>query len=219
MATAIQDVIAATKSATGPLAASSAADIQDRFLTLLVTQLKNQDPLSPMDNAQITTQLSQISTVSGIDKLNDTVSTLAAALATSQTMSSASMIGRQVVAPGHTLVLADKKSAGAIELAQAADQVTVSIMGPAGDVVRRLELGPSSAGLQAFTWDGTAQDGRAAKDGTYTFKAEAVHAGKPVSAATHMVGTVTGVGVSGKDPAVVVNGSTEVRFADVRRVQ
>jgi hypothetical protein len=81
MATAIQDVIAATKNTTSPLAAASANDIQDRFLTLLVTQLKNQDPLSPMDNAQITTQLSQISTVSGIDKLNATMSSLASALA------------------------------------------------------------------------------------------------------------------------------------------
>ena len=86
MATAIQDVIAATKSSTSPLAAASATDIQDRFLTLLVTQLKNQDPLSPMDNAQITTQLSQISTVSGIDKLNATMASLASALATSQSM-------------------------------------------------------------------------------------------------------------------------------------
>jgi flagellar basal-body rod modification protein FlgD len=219
MTTAIQDVIAATKSSTGPLAASSAADIQDRFLTLLVTQLKNQDPLSPMDNAQITTQLSQISTVSGIDKLNETMSGLAAALATSQSMASASLIGRQVVAPGHTLALAEKKSAGVVELAEKADQVTVSILGPAGDVVRRLELGPTEPGLKAFTWDGTAQDGRPAKDGKYTFKAEAVLAGKPVSAATHVVGTVTGIGVSGKDPAVVVDGTTEVRFADVRRVQ
>jgi len=219
MSTAIQDVINNTKSATGPLAATSSADIQDRFLTLLVTQLKNQDPLSPMDNAQITTQLSQISTVSGIDKLNQTMASLATALATSQSMASAALIGRQVVTPGHTLTLADKKSAGAIELAEKADQVTVSIIGPAGDVVRRLELGPSEPGLQAFTWDGTAQDGRPAKDGAYTFKAEAVRAGKPVSAATHLVGTVTGIGVSGKDPAVIVNGTTEVRFADVRRVQ
>ncbi len=219
MATAIQDVIAATKSSTGPLAATSSADIQDRFLTLLVTQLKNQDPLSPMDNAQITTQLSQISTVSGIDKLNATMSSLAAALATSQSMASTSMIGRQVVAPGSTLALADKRAAGALELAEAADQVTVTIAGPAGDVVRRLELGPTASGLKAFTWDGTAQSGSAAKDGAYTFKVEAVRAGKAVGATPHIVGAVTGIGVSGKDPSVIVNGSTEVRFADVKRVQ
>lgn len=219
MATAIQDVINATKSSTNPLGASRATDIQDRFLTLLVTQLKNQDPLSPMDNAQITTQLSQISTVSGIDKLNDTVSSLAAALATTSTMSGAAMIGRQVVTPGSTLTLADKKSAGAVELTEGADQVTVTIVGPAGDVVRRLELGPSAAGLQAFTWDGTAQDGRQAKDGTYTFMVDAMRAGKTVSAATHIVGSVTGIGVSDKEPSLIVNGSTEVRLADIRRVQ
>jgi flagellar basal-body rod modification protein FlgD len=217
--TAIQDVIASTQRSAGPLSTTSAADIQDRFLTLLVTQLRNQDPLSPMDNSQITTQLSQISTVSGIDKLNDTMAGLSAALATSQSMSSASMIGRQVVAPGSTLTLADKRAAGALELAEPADKVTVSILGPAGDVVRRLELGPSQAGLQAFTWDGTAQDSRPAKDGAYTFKVEAQRAGKAVGAATHIVGTVTGIGVSGKDPSVIVNGGTEVRFADVKRVQ
>lgn len=216
---AIQDVIAATKSSTNPFGATSAEDIQDRFLTLLVTQLKNQDPLSPMDNAQITTQLSQISTVSGIDKLNDSVSTLAAALATTQTLSSAAMIGREVVVPGSTLRLADKKSAGAIELAEPAEQVKVNILGPAGDVVRTLELGPGEAGLQAFSWDGTTQDGRAAKDGTYTFEVEAARAGKSVEATPHIVGTVTGVGASGKDPSLIVDKATEVRFADVKRVQ
>lgn len=220
MTTAIQDVIAATqRSGSSQLGATSASAIQDRFLTLLVTQLKNQDPLSPMDNAQITTQLSQISTVSGINKLNETMSSLATALAASQAMASASLIGRQIVTPGHTLTLADGKAAGVIELAEHADRVTVTIVGPAGDVVRRLELGPSEPGLKAFTWDGMAQDGRAAKDGQYTFRAEAMFAGKPVSAATHIVGTVTGIGVSGKDPAVIVDGATEVRFADVRRVQ
>src|SRR5688572_18744464 len=169
--TAIQDVIANTTTparGTGPLGAKSAADIQDRFLTLLVTQLKNQDPLSPMDNAQITSQLSQISTVSGIDKLNETVSGLATALAASQTMTSVSMIGRQVLSPGSSLTLADKRAAAALELAGPADRVSVSVLGPAGDVVRRLELGPSGAGLRSFTWDGATDDGRQAKDGAYT---------------------------------------------------
>jgi len=219
MATAIQDVINASRGSTGPLAATSATQIQDRFLTLLVTQLKNQDPLSPMDNAQITTQLSQISTVSGIDKLNDTVSSLAAALAASQTMSSATMLGRQVIAPGAKLTLADKRAAGAVELAEAADRVTLSIVGPAGNTVRRLELGPSGAGLQAFVWDGTAEDGAAAKDGAYTYRIEAVRDGKAVAAAPYTVGTVTGIGVSAKEPTLIVDGLSEVPLANVKRVQ
>jgi flagellar basal-body rod modification protein FlgD len=219
MATAIQDVIAASRSSASPLAAASATQIQDRFLTLLVTQLKNQDPLSPMDNSQITTQLSQISTVSGIDKLNDTVSGLATALAASQTMASVSMIGRQIVSPGATLALADKRAAGAFELAGAADRVTVSVIGPAGDTVRKLELGAGTAGLKTFTWDGSAQDGRPAKDGTYTFKVEALQNGKAVGATSYTLGTVTGVGMSGKDASVIVDGAAEVRFADIKRVQ
>ena len=219
MATAIQDVIAATRSSNSPLAATSASQIQDRFLTLLVTQLKNQDPLSPMDNSQITTQLSQISTVSGIDKLNDTVAGLATALAASQTMASVGMIGREVVSPGANLTLADKRATGALELAGSADRVTVSILGPAGDIVRRLELGPSAAGLRTFTWDGKADNGATAKDGGYTFKVDAAQSGKSVAATSYALGTVTGIGVSGKDPSVIVDGVAEVRFADIKRVQ
>jgi flagellar basal-body rod modification protein FlgD len=220
MTTAIQDLISTTRASGTPLAAASATDIQDRFLTLLVTQLKNQDPLSPMDNAQITTQLSQISTVSGIDKLNASVASLAAAMAASQSMSSAAMIGRQVLAPGSTLTLNGGRAAGAFELAEPADQVRIAILGPAGDVVRRLELGAAGTGLKSFTWDGTAQSGAAAKDGAYSFTVEAVRAGKPVTAASYVTGTVSAIGMAGgKDASLVLDGTTEVRFADVRRVQ
>jgi flagellar basal-body rod modification protein FlgD len=219
MTTSILDALSATRSATGPLAATSATQIQDRFLTLLVTQLKNQDPLRPLDNSQITTQLSQISTVSGIDKLNDTVAGLAGALAASQLMASTSMIGRQVLAPGATLTLAEGRSAGAIELSEPAERVSVSVIGPAGNVVRRLELGAASAGLQAFAWDGAGDDGRVLKDGQYGFRVEATREGKAVHATGYSAGTVTGVAVSGKDPAVIVNGGAEVRFADIKRIQ
>ena len=219
MATAISDALAASRSQTGPLAATSANQIQDRFLTLLVTQLKNQDPLRPMDNAQITTQLSQISTVSGIDKLNETMSGLATAMAANQTMASAAMIGRKVLAPGTTLTVAEGRASGAIELSEPADRVTLSVLGPAGNVVRRLEFGTSPAGLQAFNWDGTADDGKTVKDGNYAYRIEAVANGKPVSATAYQLGTVTGIAVAGKEPTVIVNGLSEVRLADVKRIQ
>src|SRR5262245_38965834 len=219
MATAISDALAASRTQTGPLAATSASQIQDRFLTLLVTQLKNQDPLRPMDNAQITTQLSQISTVSGIDKLNDTISGLATAMAANQTMASAAMIGRKVLAPGATLTVAEGRAAGAIEFSEPAERVTLSILGSAGNLVRRLELGAAPAGLQAFAWDGKGDDGKTVKDGNYTYRIEASAGGKPVGATGYQVGTVTGIAVAGKEPTVIVNGLTEVRFADVKRIQ
>ena len=219
MATAIQDALAASRTQSGPLAATNATQIQDRFLTLLVTQLKNQDPLRPMDNAQITTQLSQISTVSGIDKLNATMAGLATAMAANQTMASAAMIGRKVLAPGSTLNLAEGRATGAIEFSAPAERVTLTVLGSAGNVVRRLELGSAEAGLQAFAWDGKGDDGKTVKDGNYTYRIEATSAGKSVNATGYQVGTVTGIAVSGKEPTVIVNGLTEVRMTDVKRIQ
>ena len=219
MATAIQDALSASRTQSGPLAATNATQIQDRFLTLLVTQLKNQDPLRPMDNAQITTQLSQISTVSGIDKLNQTMSGLATAMAANQTMASAAMIGRKVLAPGTTLTVAEGRATGAIEFAAPAERVTLTVVGAAGNVVRRLELGAAEAGLQAFAWDGKGDDGKTVKDGSYTYRIEAAGAGKSVNATGYQVGTVTGIAVSGNEPTVIVNGLTEVRMADVKRIQ
>ena len=81
---------------------ASSADGEQRFLRLLVTQLGNQDPLNPLDNAQLTSQLAQMSTVSGIEKLNAAFSSLVSQSAASQVLQSASLIGRSVLAPGQT---------------------------------------------------------------------------------------------------------------------
>src|SRR3989338_717076 len=80
--------------------ASSAADTQDRFLKLLVTQMKNQDPLNPMDSAQVTSQMAQLSTVTGIDKLNATLQALSDSMIGNQSLQAASMIGHAVLVPG-----------------------------------------------------------------------------------------------------------------------
>jgi flagellar basal-body rod modification protein FlgD len=157
--------------------------------------------------------------VSGIDKLNQAMSGLATAMAANQTMASASMIGRKVLAPGTTLTVAEGRASGAIELAEPADRVTLSVLGPAGNVVRRLDFGASPAGMQSFTWDGTGDDGKTVKDGNYGYRIEATANGKPVGATAYQVSTVTGIAVAGKEPTVIVNGLTEVRFADVKRIE
>ncbi len=88
---------------TVPTAANSGADIQDRFLKLLVTQMKNQDPLNPMDNAQVTSQLAQINTVNGIQQLNATMQGLATSFMSAQSMQSTSLIGHTVLTDGSKL--------------------------------------------------------------------------------------------------------------------
>ncbi|MGU3412181.1 flagellar hook assembly protein FlgD [Enterobacteriaceae bacterium C23F] len=158
----------------GSLTSSSANDLQSSFLTLLVAQLKNQDPTNPMDNAQLTSQLAQISTVSGIEKLNTTLGSISGQIDNSQSLQASNLIGHGVMIPG-SVVLAGSDTDGkasttpfGVELTQAADKATATITDSSGKVIRTLDLGSQTAGVHTFTWDGTAADGTTVPDGAYS---------------------------------------------------
>ena len=140
------------------IAASDAASA-DRFLKLLVAQMQNQDPLSPMDNAQVTSQMAQINTVSGIEKLNTTVQGLSNQFVQMQALQGASLVGHDVVVPGNLLAITDGYGQGGFELAGPADSVKVEILAAGGKVVDTINLGAQSSGLHGFAWpSGTADD-------------------------------------------------------------
>jgi len=161
---------AGTTAATGnsSLTGSKAEDLQGSFLTLLVAQLKNQDPTNPMQNNELTTQLAQISTVSGIEKLNTTLGSISGQLDNNASLQASTLIGHGVMIPG-TTVLAGKETTTpfGVELQQAADKVTATITDKAGVVVRTIDIGALKAGVHSFNWDGTLTDGTAAPDGSY----------------------------------------------------
>ena len=146
----------------------TAADMQDQFLTLLVAQLQNQVPTSPMDNAQLTSQMAQISTVSGIEKLNSTVESVTKQFASMQMQQGISMIGHTVLSDGNQLGLSAKtdedgtkhlSGTAAFDLDGSASNVTVTITTASGEVVETLELGSATAGRNYFTWDGSKYTG------------------------------------------------------------
>jgi flagellar basal-body rod modification protein FlgD len=124
---------------------------QDRFLKLLVAQLNNQDPLNPMDNAQI-------NTVSGIQQLNDTLKSMADQYSAMQSMQGTSLIGREALVEGSTLTFDGETAKGAIALDKAATSVTVDIMGTNGAVLDSVNLGALGAGQHAFDWDASGVD-------------------------------------------------------------
>src|SRR5574344_3101394 len=105
MFTPISNTAANASAANGQngFGATNAADMQNQFLTLLVAQLKNQDPTAPMDNAQMTSQMAQISTVTGIEKLNDTVNGVTSQFSTMQMLQGSNVIGRTVLTEGNQL--------------------------------------------------------------------------------------------------------------------
>ncbi|MFZ2386601.1 MAG: flagellar hook capping FlgD N-terminal domain-containing protein, partial [Polaromonas sp.] len=133
--------------------AGTSADSEQRFLKLLVTQLNNQDPLNPLDNAQLTSQLAQMSTVSGIEKLNTAFQSLLAQSGSSQVLQSASLIGRTVLVPGNELALAQGTGGStnvpfAVEMPAGADSVKVTVTNAAGDTVRSYDLGALPQGVK-----------------------------------------------------------------------
>ena len=171
----------------------TAADTQDRFLKLLVTQMKNQDPLNPMDNAQVTSQMAQLSTVTGIDKLNVTLQALSDSMVPNQTLQAATMIGHGVLVPGAGMDLSGGNGYGGIDLTQSVDKVDIAIYDQAGVLVRSMQLGAQQAGLVNWQWDGRNDAGAGMADGSYTFAVNATQAGNAVDAATLQFGMVNSV--------------------------
>ncbi len=192
---------------------SAAQDTQDQFLKLLVTQMKNQDPLNPMDNAQVTSQMAQLSTVTGIEKLNTTLQTMSTALGAAQSLQAAGMIGRSVLAPGSSLALSSSGTAsGGFALDQPVDSVVVTIKNSAGAVVHTATMGAQQAGNVLFQWDGATDSGGTAAPGTYTFEVSATQGGQKVSAQPLSLGSVYAVtlGSQGTTLDTDVLGSVDV---------
>lgn len=188
----VNDPFAAINAATNRSKSSSAPeDPQDRFLKLLVTQLKNQDPLNPLDNAQVTSQLAQMSTVSGIERLNTSLSSLIESVGNSQSMQAAEMIGKSVLVPGSQMILAKGAAFAGVSLAAAADQVTLSILDASGTVIQSQKLGAREPGVFNIAWDGMTDAGVAAPDGTYTFSVKATRGNDTVTAEALQIGTVS----------------------------
>ena len=203
---------------TATTATSTTADMENRFLTLLMTQIKNQDPLNPMDNAAVTTQLAQLNTVNGIEKLNSTLSQLLAGYNEAQGMQAAGIIGKNVMVAGNTLPLASGKAFGGASLDSAADKVTLTIKDAAGKVVQTEELGAKDAGILYFSWDGKDSAGTQLQDGNYTFSVNATAAGKTVTSTAMKIGTVSAVTRS-KDGFILDLGTLgDVAFKDIQQI-
>jgi flagellar basal-body rod modification protein FlgD len=197
---------------------ASAADQGDRFLKLLVAQMRNQDPLNPLDNAQVTTQMAQISTVTGIEKLDGSIGGLRQSLLAAQSLQSAGVIGRQVLAAGATMTLGASGGSAALDLPAAAGRVQVSIATPAGAVVRRLELGALPAGISTFQWDGMTDAGGRAAPGSYVFQVTASNSNRTLAATPLAAGRVSGVSLDNGAVQLNLDGGGDLNVADVRRI-
>ncbi len=200
----------ATKSAT--------QEAQDKFMTLLVTQMKNQDPLNPLDNAQITSQLAQLSTVTGIDKLNETMTAMSGSFRSSQNLQAASMIGHGVVVPGNNVELKDGKSVLGFDLPQNADKIQVKIRDQGGALVKTLDFTNMTSGFNSVSWDGKNEAGTVAANGNYSFEVTANSGEKKLDVAPLSFGLVSSVSFGSQGTMLSILNTGEVAMSEVRQI-
>ena len=208
------DAVNGTKAKT----TSTTAEAQDRFLKLLTTQLKNQDPLNPMDNAQMTSQLAQISTVDGIERLNATLQKMMTSTVDSEAMQATAMVGHQVMVPGSGLTLTDSGAVGGLTLPSAADQVIVTVKGQNGLTIRTLNMGDLDPGTHNFTWDGKNDAGTQAVNGDYNVSIEAKRGSEKLDAAALQLAGVVSINRSTQGVSLDLGALGLVKLGDIKQI-
>ena len=206
----LDSVNAANPSLVDPsLPKKSSAVNQQEFLTLFVAQLQNQDPLSPLQPDQLTAQLAQFSSLEQLTGINSRLDTLTGATTQATTASLLGLIGKEVRHDGSDIAVKEGQAGAATyTLTDAADQVTATVKGADGSVVRTIELGAQIAGEQTFQFDGRDAAGGVVPDGTYHVEISARAKGASEATAVSLVtwGVVDGVDLAGDPPALLVNG-------------
>ena len=202
--------------------AGSAAGVKatkDDFLKLLVTQMKYQDPMNPMDSAQMTSQIAQLNTVEGINQLNATVTSLQASLMASQSMQSASLIGKTILADGNSISLLNGSANLSMRLEGPAESVVVDVMNASGRIIKTTDLGANAAGIKSFTWDGSTNEGSTAPNGQYTFQVNAKKLNQAVAVTPLTQATVSGVELTSAGPQLSLNNGTNIAMSTIRGVR
>ena len=218
----ILDGTSATASANAPGQSGTdqrkLGDDLNKFLTLLVTQLQNQDPLQPLDANQFTSQLVQFASVEQQIHQNANLEKLVAAQKSAEFASNIGYLGTTVEADGSALPLQDGEAHALYSLAGTADQATLTIKDQAGRTVYTAPVDPTS-GRHQVSWDGRGSDGAALPDGTYTFQISARRRnGETVEATRGFTGRVTGVSTADDGSARLDLGGLSLALGDLRAV-
>ena len=216
--TSLQKQTSKTDSSTG--SAGSALG-KDAFLQLLVTQMKNQNPLDPQENGEFVAQLAQFSSLESMQSLNDSVTSIAAGLQSSQALQASSLVGRNVIVEtSKALVDTSKEMKGTVNLTSSSTATSVGIYDKDDKLVRTIDLGTQKAGKIDFTWNGLNDDGEAVAAGTYSFKATASIDGKATTMTTNLPASVTSVtmGTNGSEMTLNLAGLGSVALSKIQSI-
>ncbi len=214
----ISNPLAGTSAAAATTDAAAIAEDFDAFLQLLTTQLKNQNPLEPMDTNEFTNQLVQFSSVEQTLKTNENLEKLIALSAGNATSAIVSYIGKEVTASGASAYMKDSSANWEYNLAGAAPDTTITIRNAAGTIVHSETLSLDS-GKGNYSWDGRTLGGGTAPDGVYSITIDARSAnGNNVKADTSLKGIVEAIDLSGSEPVATIAG-VRVNLSNISEIR
>ena len=194
---------------------------QDEFLTLMLAQMKHQDPMNPMENGDFIAQLAQFRTVTGVDNLNNSFASFSQTMQSSQALSASTLVGREVMIPGNVATLpADGSLNGSVELPVSSGDVTLNIFGVAGNMVAEIPMGQQSAGLVGFSWNGLMADGTQLPPGNYRVAANALIDGERQAVGTYVTAKVESVSLNpGREPVLNLANVGPMPFSKVTEIR
>jgi flagellar basal-body rod modification protein FlgD len=192
------------------------------FLTLMLAQLQNQDPTSPVDSNEFLSQLASLSEVQGINQLNNSFTSLSNSMVSSQALQASSLLGHQALVASSTATLskAGGTVTGAVSVPQTSSSVVLNITNSAGVLVDSINLGAQSAGLADFTWNGQTSSGSTAPAGTYNLNAQVSGVSGGTAISTLVSGTVDSVTMGSGTTGLTLNvaGLGSVPFSSVQQI-
>jgi len=192
---------------------------KDDFLSLLITQLQNQDPLNPTDSVEFTAQLAQFSSLEQLANVNENLKQLQNFQASINNSQAVALIGKEITAKGNSIHLSDGQPVDcSFNLETDAAVVVVTIYDHTGEYIKTIESQNLAAGEHTLPWDGTDKDGNQVLGGDYTFEILAADVnGKPLYVTPFFNGTVNKVTYE-NNIAHVVSGNQKIAMGDILQV-
>jgi flagellar basal-body rod modification protein FlgD len=205
---------------TAEVAARGPKDLgKSQFLELMITQLKNQDPLDPAKNEDFIAQLAQFSTLEGIENLNTSVDSMASAMRATVTMEAAALVGRSVLVPTDRAYMQGETLVGSVNVTESTSNLIVEISTPSGERVRQIQVGAAGVGNSRFLWDGIDDAGETQPPGVYKIRAYAQQGESSSEFTVDLPEVVASVSLEASGIQLNLAGGSTVPVTEVKEIQ
>lgn len=199
--------------------ASNPLDLQNNFLSLLIAQIKNQDPTDPIKNTELTSQLAQINTATGIERLNNTVGNFSDKINQNQNIQISSLIGHRVMIPSSQVVHTENiNTEFGIELISYATSVEIKILDGKGKVIHTKTMKDAKPGVYSFIWDGLDSEKKAVPTGKYNVSVIAKNKDKDIPVQILCEALVNSIITSSRDPIIDLGAMGTTTLSKIRKI-